>query len=110
MSSGNVNKRDRYGQTRLMEAARTGDLDAVRQLIAGGAELNHTAKYGLSALMLAVLNGHADVVQALARAGAQQDLRGTGAPGFAGKTARDLANAQGDPALVAALQIAPEPN
>ena len=88
-----------------MTAARDGDLELVRALIASGAELDHTAKYGLSALMLAAINGHVAIVQALVHAGARQDLRGTGAPGFSGKTALDLAKARGDEALVAAFTL-----
>jgi ankyrin repeat protein len=41
--------------------------------------------------MLAVINGHIGIVDTLARAGADVTIRGTGAPGFAGKTALDLA-------------------
>ena len=87
-----------------MTAAHDGDLELVRALIASGADLDHTAKHGLSALMLAVISGHVEIVKALVLAGARKDLRGTGAPGFAGKTALDLATERGDAALVAALQ------
>ena len=45
----------------------------------------------LLALMLAVVAGHAQVAWLLADAGADRSLRGTGTPGFADKTARDLA-------------------
>ena len=41
--------------------------------------------------MLAVIAGHAAIAEKLLRAGANRMLRGTGAPGFAGKTAYDLA-------------------
>ena len=50
--------------------------------------------------MLAVVNGHIDVVRILVRRGADLALRGTGAPGFAGKTAMDLAVARGERELV----------
>jgi uncharacterized protein len=99
----NINARDEHGQTGLMQAARHGRLDIVEFLIRQGAALDYTAKFGLSALMLAVVNGHADVARVLTQAGARQDLRGTGAPGFDGKTASDLAKASGDADLVAAL-------
>lgn len=91
-----INGRDRYGQTALMVAAREGHADLVRWLVDRGADLNHTAKFGLSALMLAALRGHAAIVQALVDAGADLTLRGTGAPGFHGKTALDLAVGRGD--------------
>jgi ankyrin repeat protein len=100
-----VNARDRFGQTGLMLAARSGQRDVVSSLIAHGARLDVTAKYGLSALMLAVVNGHGEIARDLARAGADLSLTGSGAPGFAGKTARDLAAARGLHEL--ALELAP---
>ena len=56
--------------------------------------------------MLAVIASHKEVAQVLARAGADLALRGTGAPGFAGKTAADLAAARGWTHL--AIELAPE--
>jgi len=44
-------------------------------------------------VMLAVIAGHKEIARALAHAGADLTLQGTGAPGFAGKTAADLAAA-----------------
>jgi ankyrin repeat protein len=86
-----VNARDEHGQTALMNAARDGHTDVVRLLISRGADLNHTAKYNLSAVMLAVVNGRDAIVGILADAGADLTIQGSGAPGFAGKTALDLA-------------------
>jgi ankyrin repeat protein len=99
-----VNARNRHGQTALMIAATEGNPDAVTLLAAHGANLDCTAKYGLSALMIAVVRGHGDVVRALLAVGADQSIRGTGAPGFAGKTALDLARARGDRLLIEMLQ------
>ena len=90
-----IDARDQYGQTALMIAAQAGKSDVVTFLVEHGALLNQTAKYGLSALMLAVIGGHLGVVKALANVGADVTIRGSGAPGFAGKTAFDLAVAQG---------------
>jgi ankyrin repeat protein len=75
-------------------------------LIDHGSNLNVTAKFGLSAMMLAVIAGHKEIAQALARAGADLTLRGTGAPGFAGKTAADLATARDWNDL--AIELAPD--
>ena len=95
--------RDGYGQTALMVAARLGHCAAVELLITHGASLDMTAKYGLSALMLAVINRHASVARQLVAAGADLSIRGTGAPGFAGKTARAIAEDSGQPDLAAAI-------
>jgi uncharacterized protein (DUF924 family) len=86
-----------------MVAAHAGQHDVVTLLVEHGATLDVTAKFGLSALMLAVVAGHPEVVRLLAHAGADRSLRGTGAPGFAGKTARDLALARGLDDLAAEL-------
>lgn len=91
-----VDDRDHHGQTALMRAAHFGHRDVVDALIAAGANLDATAKYGLSALMLAIVAGHVECARALARAGADLAQTGRGAPGFAGKTAHDLAAARGD--------------
>jgi ankyrin repeat protein len=86
-----IDARDEHGQTALMNAARDGHTDMVRLLVSRGADLNHTAKYNLSAIMLAVINGRDAIVGILSDAGADLTIRGSGAPGFAGKTALDLA-------------------
>jgi len=99
-----VNALDRYGQTAIMLAAHAGYREIVEILIAHRANLDITAKYGLSALMLAVIAGHAEVARLLAQAGADLSLRGTGAPGFADKTAHDLAMERGMRELAAALK------
>jgi uncharacterized protein len=94
-SGTDVDARDRYGQTALMLAAHHGHLEIVELLLAAGADLDVTAKYHLTALMLAIVAGHAEVARTLARAGADRRVEGSGAPGFAGKTAYDLAVARG---------------
>ena len=100
------NARDPHGQTGLMLAAHAGHLAAVQLLVDHGVDLNVTAKFGLSAVMLAVTAGHKEIAQVLARAGADLRLRGRGAPGFAGKTAADLAGARGWNDL--AIELAPD--
>jgi uncharacterized protein len=89
-----VDARDRYGQTAIMLAAHRGHGEVVQALAEAGADLNVAAKYNLTALMLAVVAGHAGVARTLVRAGADLAVRGAGAPGFAGKTAYDLAVAR----------------
>ena len=102
-----VDARDRHGQTALMIAATEGHVRLVEWLIGRGANLDHTAKYGLSALMLAVARGHVEIVRTLSAAGADLTVRGTGAPGFAGKTALELARARNDPTMVEILGSRP---
>ncbi|RPI19675.1 MAG: ankyrin repeat domain-containing protein [Acidobacteriales bacterium] len=102
-----VDVRDRHGQTALMLAAHAGHREVVEVLIGHGANLNTTAKYGLSALMLALVAGHADVARLLADAGTDLSLRGSGAPGFAGKSAYDLAVERDMRELSAALKLNP---
>ena len=86
-----VNARNRHGQTALMLAAHRGHLKIVEALIEAGADLNVAAKYNLTALMLAIVAGHVRVAHLLARARADLHVKGSGAPGFADKTAYDLA-------------------
>jgi len=100
-----IDARDRHGQTALMLAAMNGDTSMVEWLIEHHAELDDTAKFGLSALMLAVLHGHVEVARSLIRAGANRGLSGTGAPGFAGKTALDLALSRGDAEIADILRF-----
>ncbi len=94
-----IDATDGYGQTALMRAAHAGRLEAVNWLIAQGANLDHTSKFHLTALMLAVIADHPEVARALVRAGADTSITGTGAPGFHGKTAGDLALDRGDKRL-----------
>jgi len=101
-----VNARDRHGQTGLMLAAHAGHLNVVEVLVAHEADLDATAKFGLSALMLAVVSGYSEIARLLARAGADLSLRGSGAPGFAGRTASDVALARGMHELAAELDPA----
>lgn len=89
-----LDARDRHGETALMLAAHRGHGDIAALLVEVGADLNVTAKYNLTALMLAIVAGHTAVARLLIQAGADLDVRGTGAPGFAGKTAYDLAIAR----------------
>lgn len=90
-----VDARDHHGQTALMLAAHAGHRELVETLLSHRADLNVTAKYGLNALMLAIIAGHTEIAQLLADAGTDLSTQGTGAPGFAGKTACDLAAGRG---------------
>ena len=86
---------DSHGQTALMLAALHGQDAVVRVLLDNGANMDVTGKYNLSALMLAVINRHTTIAKQLVDAGANTQIRGSGAPGFAHKTARELAEHAG---------------
>ncbi|HEY7476020.1 MAG TPA: ankyrin repeat domain-containing protein [Vicinamibacterales bacterium] len=98
-----IDARDEHGQTGLMIAARDGQAPVVRWLVEHGANLDHTAKFHLSALMLAVINGRDAIVGILVDAGADRAIEGSGAPGFAGKTALDIARAGNREIMIALL-------
>jgi uncharacterized protein len=101
-----INARDHHHQTALMLAATEGHTAVVEWLVRRGAALDHAAKYGLSALMLAVVRGHGEIVRVLTDAGADVTLRGSGAPGFAGLAALDLAVARNDREMIDVLAAA----
>jgi hypothetical protein len=64
------------GETALMTAARTGRLDAVRALLARGADVHaKDPRRGQTALMWAAAEGNVDVVDALLAAGADWKAR-----------------------------------
>lgn len=100
----NIDRKDRFGQTALMHAARHGRIEIVEWLIAHGADLDHTAKYHLTALMQAVINAHPEVARLLVGAGADTSITGSGAPGFSGRNAADLAEERGDRRLAAFIR------
>ena len=105
-----IDSRDRYGQTALMLAALHGRDEVARILLEKGADRDVTAKYGLSALMLAVVNRHTGIARKLVDACANTLTRGSGAPGFAGMTAFDLAEYGGLADLAAYIAAAEGPN
>ena len=59
----------------LHGAAKRGDTDAIRMLLAAGADPNARAKYRLTPLHYAAYMGHADATQALLAAGADSNVR-----------------------------------
>jgi len=72
-------------------AVERGDAATLDVLLEQRDHLDSRDRYGQTALMLAAINDHAEIVRLLIAAGADTDREGSGAPGFAGKTARDLA-------------------
>jgi uncharacterized protein len=85
------------GYTALLFAARVGDLDSARLLVAAGANVNDTAPYGTSATVVAAHAGHGELAAFLLEKGADPNLAG------AGYTALHAAILRRNDALVKAL-------
>ena len=67
---GNLNARDEKGNTELILAARSGELEIVQALIDAGVDVNHQNIYGNTALIESAKRGHLETVRALIGAGA----------------------------------------
>ncbi len=61
----------------LLEAARNGDLAAVRQLVEKGAAIETKTPYGQTPLYLAAMSGHEEIVRFLLDKGASADVKDT---------------------------------
>ena len=66
------------GSTPLLFAARQGDIDTARMLLAGGADVNDTAASGTSALVMAVHSGHSPLAAYLLEKGADPNAADAG--------------------------------
>ena len=85
------------GYTPLLFAARHGELDSARLLLAAGADVNDVAPEGTSALVVAAHGGHGALATFLLEQGADPNAAG------AGYTALHAAILRGDAELVKAL-------
>ena len=75
MNMQNVNTKDRHGHTPLMDAAKTGSLEAVKDLLNRGADLEAKSEKGKTALHYAAANGYVEIVSLLLGQGAVVDAR-----------------------------------
>ena len=85
------------GFTPLLFAARVGDVESARLLLAAGADVNDTGPDGASVLVVATHSGHRALAQFLLDQGANPNAA------IVGYTALHAAVLQGDPEIVAAL-------
>jgi uncharacterized protein len=70
-----VNAEDEFGRTRLMRAAASNDLAAVKALLAQGADVNATSADGYTALMYTASYGNSKMVRFLLDEGANVNAR-----------------------------------
>jgi ankyrin repeat protein len=85
------------GDTALLFAARSGDLESARLLVAAGGNVNDTDAWGVSATVLAAHSGFRDLVGFLLERGADPNLAA------AGFTALHIAIMRRDESMAAAL-------
>ncbi len=89
-------------RNRLIDAARKGDVEAVKALVNTGIKLDVTDENGLSAMHHAAIAGKSEVISALVDAGADVDTRtGNGL----GKTPLHLANESDAPGTAMAVHV-----
>ena len=86
------------GHTDLMRAALTGDIDTVKSLIAGGADVNERNEDGRTPLMFAAINGETECAKELLQHGADVNAKAND-----GGTGLMLAASAGDVELIKAL-------
>lgn len=98
-------------RNRLIEAAKRGDVDAVKSMLKSGVKLDASDEKGLSALHHAAQSGQADVIHVLVDAGANVDAP---ASNSLGKTPLHLACESDLPgtalAVVVLIQMGADPN
>lgn len=82
-----VNTRDKFGKTALMEAAFSENAGIVKALLAKGANVNARDRFGKTALMVAAFSGSVEIVRALVAKGADVGVRDS-----FGRTALDEAS------------------
>ena len=69
-----INFTDKQGDTALIMAARTGNIELCESYIKAGADLNKQNHKGETALMEAAKGGYLDIVSAMIKAGANLDI------------------------------------
>ena len=89
----------------IHRAARDGNIEAVKQHLADGADVNAKLDRGYTALHYAAHEGHKEIAQLLIAAGADVNAKGEGRRGGGGMTPLDLAVKFHKPETVALLSL-----
>lgn len=95
-----IDSKNKNGSTPLLEAAASGNIEAIKALLSYGADINHQNARGLSALMLAAAHGQKAAVEYLLSQQADPDL--TDKDGY---TARSKAENKGHADIVPLLPV-----
>lgn len=96
-----INARDSYGETFLIYAVFSGDVDIVSLILSKGADVNARDSVGMTALMHSASCGYIDLVRLLLTKGADINVRTK-----YGDTALDLAMEKGHKEIVTLLKSA----
>lgn len=70
-------QQDEFTADQLLEAARSGELERITQIIDSGVDINSKTEYGSTALFFACDRGHVEVVKYLLKNGAEVDAKDT---------------------------------
>jgi ankyrin repeat protein len=70
-----IRAKDKKGISILTHAARTGNLNVVKNLVGHGADLREKSPRGITALYAAAINGHTEIADFLISEGAEIDVR-----------------------------------
>jgi ankyrin repeat protein len=74
-SGADIHAKDKKGIPILIHAARTGNLNVVKNLVGHGASINTKSPRGITALYAAAINGHTEIADFLIHEGADIDVR-----------------------------------
>ena len=69
----NINKKDRYGETYLMNLSRDGRIAEMKNAISKGADVKIRTKYNLDAVVYAAMNGKEEAVKLLCNSGVDKN-------------------------------------
>lgn len=70
-------QQDEFTADQLLEAARSGDLEQMKQIVDSGVDINSKTEYGSTALFFACDRGHFEIVKYLLKNGAEVDTKDT---------------------------------